>query len=117
MHKFSCENTYPNQLSTKVEFTIPSDADLTDMLEQFELYLKAVGFSFDGNVDIVPVDEYGNYGENNPPVGESKKKLWDATPEEWNAAAKWTQDYTGTGQYVNTTYNVQEPVYVGKRAK
>ena len=116
MHKFSFENTYPEQLSTTVEFTVPSDADLTDMLEQFELYLKAVGFNFDGNVDIVPehsfddtvrgFDEYGNYGENNPPVGEPKKKLWDATPEEWNAAAKWTQDYTGTGQYMTTPYDV-----------
>ena len=112
MHKFSYENTYPEQLSTKVEFTLPSDADLPDMLEQFELYLKAVGFNFDGNIEIVPehsfddtvrFDEYGNYGENNPPVGDapvfekgypsydavnSKKKLWDATPEEWNQAYK-----------------------------
>jgi len=130
MHKFSFENTYPEQLSTTVEFTVPSDADLTDMLEQFELYLKAVGFSFDGNIDIVPehsfddtvrgFDEYGNYGENNPPVVEptaekgypsyeavnSKKKLWDATPEEWNQAYK----------SVTMTYN-GEPIYKGPRAK
>ena len=108
MHKFSYENTYPNQLPTTVEFTVPSDADLTDMLEHFELYLKAVGFSFDGNVDIVPEHGFEDTVRNS---------IDDATPEEWNAAAKWTQDYTGTGQYVNTAYDIQEPVYVGKRTK
>jgi len=35
-------------------------------------------------------DEYGNYGENNPPVGivprrEGAKSIDDATPEEWDA--------------------------------
>lgn len=54
MHKFIYENDYQGQLDTKVEFNIPSDADLTDMLEEFQNYLKAIGFSFDGNVDIVP---------------------------------------------------------------
>ena len=53
MHKFIYENDYQGQLDTKVEFNIPSDADLTDMLEEFQNYLKAIGFSFDGNVDIV----------------------------------------------------------------
>ena len=97
MHKFSYENTYPEQLPTTVEFTVSSDASLTDMLEQFELYLKAVGFNFDGNLDIVPedrfddtvrFDEYGNYGENNPPVGERN----------------YTQDMTGTGHFLPYGY-------------
>ena len=114
MHKFVYENDYEGQLATKVEFTVPSDASLTDMLEQFEYYLKGVGFHIDGNLDIVPedsfddthrgynpqerFDEYGNYGENNPPVGDSptkRKKLWDATPEEWNEAYKVTMNYNG----------------------
>ena len=45
MHKFIYENDYQGQLDTKVEFNIPSDADLTDMLEEFQNYLKAIGFS------------------------------------------------------------------------
>ena len=119
MHKFIMENDYQGQLSTKVEFTIPSDADLNDMCEQFTLFLKACGYSIpEGHVldftpedgygekgwdsffsdgtsteDVEPrkFDEYGFYGENNPPVGEGetqRKKLWDATPEEWNQAYK-----------------------------
>ena len=46
MHKFIYENDYEQQLNTKVEFNIPSDADLTDMLEEFQNYLKAIGFLF-----------------------------------------------------------------------
>ena len=90
MHKFIMENDYPEQLPVKVEFTVPSDADLNDMLEQFELYLKAVGFNFDGNLDIVPehsFDEHTKYTGDGT-YEESKKKLWDATPEEWNQAYK-----------------------------
>ena len=79
MHKFIMENDYPDQLSTTVEFTVPSDADLTDMLEQFELYLKAVGFSFDGNIDIVPEHSFDDTVRNS---------IDDATPEEWNQAYK-----------------------------
>ena len=114
MHKFTYENTYPDQLPITVEFTIPSDASLDEMCMEFTNYLKAIGFhvpegetldfvpedgytkkgwdSFEPNVtdDFNPrgFDEYGNYGENNPPLGETKKKLWDATPEEWNNAYK-----------------------------
>lgn len=111
-HKFIYENTYEEQLPVKVEFTIPSDADLNDMCEEFTNYLRAVGFHIpQGNyLDFVNDDgdtekgwddffekentvtedfcEYGNYGENNPPVGETKKKLWDATPQDWNNAYK-----------------------------
>jgi len=79
MHKFSYENTYPEQLSVKVEFTVPSDADLNDMLEQFELYLKAVGFNFDGNLAIVPEHSFDETVRNS---------IDDATPEEWNQAYK-----------------------------
>jgi len=105
MHKFVYENDYEEQLSTKVEFTIPSDADLSDMLENFQYYLQAIGFHIDGNVDIVPEHSFDDTVRFNE-YDNSKKKLWDATPEEWNAAAKWTQDYTGTGQYMTTPYDV-----------
>ena len=79
MHKFIMENDYPDQLPTTVEFTVPSDADLNDMLEQFELYLKAVGFNFDGNLDIVPEHSFDETVRNS---------IDDATPEEWNQAYK-----------------------------
>ena len=79
MHKFSYENTYPEQLPTTVEFTVSSEASLTDMLEQFELYLKAVGFNFDGNLAIVPEHSFDETVRNS---------IDDATPEEWNQAYK-----------------------------
>lgn len=113
MHKFVYENDYEGQLNTKVEFCVPSDADLTDMLEQFEHYLKAIGFSFDGNIDIVPEHSFDDTVRFNE-YDNSKKKLWNATPEEWNAAANWTQDMTGTGQYINTPNYGDVKVTYGK---
>ena len=112
MHKFEWENPYFDQEPRKIVIEVGQDASLTEMLEAFQSYLKAVGYGFDGNLDIVPedsfddthrgynpqekFDEYGNYGENNPPVGDSpRKKLWDATQEEWNEAYKFTMNYNG----------------------
>lgn len=106
-HKFIYENTYEEQLPVKVEFTVPSDADLNDMCEEFTNYLRAVGFHIpQGNyLDFVNDDgdtekgwddffekeypteyfcEYGNYGENNPPA--SSYSIDYATPQEWNNA-------------------------------
>ena len=79
MHKFSYENDYEQQLNTKVEFSIPSDADLTDMLEEFQNYLKAIGFRFDGNVDIVPEHSFDDT---------VRTSINSATPKEWNNAYK-----------------------------
>ena len=103
MHKFIMENDYQEQLQTKVEFTVPSEADLTDMCEQFTLFLKACGYSIpEGEyLDFTPEDGYSSEGwdsmetatedfnPRNPldtPPDIGKKKLWDATPEEWNNA-------------------------------
>ena len=79
MHKFEWVNPYNDQEPRKVVIEVGQDADLTEMLEAFESYLKSVGYYFDGNVDIV---------------------------SENNVVEKWTQDYTGTGQYINAPYNV-----------
>ena len=79
MHKFIYENDYEQQLNTKVEFSIPSDADLTDMLEEFQNYLKAIGFCFDGNVDIVPEHSFDDT---------VRTSIDYATPEQWNNAYK-----------------------------
>src|SRR5210317_72135 len=111
MHKFIYENTYPEQLPVKVEFTIPSDASLDDICEEFTNYLKAIGYSIpNGEVlDFVPEDGYSSKGwddffKSEPapedfeprPVEETRKKLWDATPEDWNNAYKSvTVSYNG----------------------
>lgn len=123
MHKFTSEYGEGYQ-PEKIEITVSRDADLTEMVESFTYYLKACGYHIpEGHaLDFVPedgwsdrgwddlgtvtddfnprgFDEYGNYGENNPPV-EEKKKLWDATPEEWNQAYK-SVTMTFNGKPVN----------------
>lgn len=41
----------------KVIVEVAEDSNITQMLNAFEHFLKASGFSFDGYIDIVPVDD------------------------------------------------------------
>ena len=91
MHKFTYENTYPDQLPVKVEFTIPSDADLNDMCEEFTNYLKAIGFHIpEGKcLDFVPEDGYTDKGwDDFFDKKNNRSSIDDATPMEWNNAYK-----------------------------
>jgi hypothetical protein len=132
MYKFIFEDTEKEQNSIfdpyhtkRVEFQVRDNSSLDEMLDAFENFLKANGYHFDGNVDIVPEDsmeidpdkrEWEYDCEGNKVVKgdftklyKPKKKLWDATPEEWNAAFKSGEEkkkFFGTGQYLNTPYNV-----------
>lgn len=40
-----------------VKFYTPQDASLSDMLEMYQRFLRASGYVFDGNIEIVPEDE------------------------------------------------------------
>jgi hypothetical protein len=101
MHKFTYENTYPDQLPVTVEFTIPSDASLDDMCQEFTNYLRAIGFHIpEGKLlDFVPEDGYSSKGwdsfepdvtEDFEPKDEPFKpfaySINSATPQEWNNA-------------------------------
>ena len=85
MHKFTYENTYPDQLPVTVEFTIPSDASLDDMCQEFTNYLRAIGFHIpEGKLlDFVPEDGYSSKGWDS---FESRNGIDNATPQEWNNA-------------------------------
>jgi hypothetical protein len=88
----------------RIEFQVKDNSNLDEMLDAFENFLKANGYNFDGNVDIVPEDsmeldpdkrDWQYDCEGNKVVKgdfttlyKPKKKLWDATPEEWNQAYK-----------------------------
>ena len=39
-----------------VTFEMPADVTITQMLYNFECYLRACGFVFDGNLEVVPDD-------------------------------------------------------------
>lgn len=64
MHKFIYENDYTEQEPRKITFEVGMDADLTEMIEAFENYLKAVGYNWDGVLDIQPEQssDYLPYG-------------------------------------------------------
>ena len=86
----------------KIEFTVEDDSGLEELCDAFEHFLKACGYEFDGNVEIVdqmeldPDKRNWQYDcEGNKVVKgdfttlyKPKKKLWDALPEEWNQAYK-----------------------------
>jgi len=88
----------------RIEFQVKDNSNLDEMLDAFENFLKANGYNFDGNVDIVPEDsmeldpdkrDWQYDCEGNKVVKgdfttlyKPKKKLWDATPEEWSQAYK-----------------------------
>jgi hypothetical protein len=45
--------------SNRIEFTLPPDSTLTEVVESFEAFLKASGYHFDGVLDFV-IDEDPN---------------------------------------------------------
>jgi hypothetical protein len=63
----------------RVEFQVRDNSDLDEMCDAFENFLKANGYHFDGNVDIVPEHSFDETVRNS---------IDDATPEEWNQAYK-----------------------------
>ena len=64
---------------TKVTFEVGEDASLTQMLDAFEHFLKASGFSFDGYLDFVKDDEV------DPFVEELVKHQNEPHPPRWAA--------------------------------
>jgi hypothetical protein len=99
--------------TNRIEFNVDDDASLDEMCDAFQHFLMANGYSFDGNVEIVPNEEdelrdykamqqditelngdgnreRGRYGEDTHDY--NRKSLWDATPREWDAAAKKLKD-------------------------
>jgi len=63
----------------RVEFQVRDNSNLDEMLDAFESFLKANGYNFDGNVDIVPEHSFDETVRNS---------IDDATPMEWNNAYK-----------------------------
>jgi len=63
----------------RIEFQVRDNSNLDEMLDAFENFLKANGYKFDGNVDIVPEHSFDETVRNS---------IDDATPEEWNQAYK-----------------------------
>jgi len=41
-----------------ITFDMPGDVTITQMLWNFQCYLKACGFVFDGNLEVVPEEGY-----------------------------------------------------------
>jgi len=94
--------------TNRIEFNVEDGSDLDEMCDAFQHFLLANGYSFDGNVEIVPNEEdelldykamqqdmtelngdgnreRGRYGEDTHVYKPKRTSLWDAKPEEWDA--------------------------------
>lgn len=60
-----CEDFSP----VDVTFDMPGDVTITQMLWNFECYLKACGFVFDGNLEVVPEESYDVIDEDDTSYG------------------------------------------------
>ena len=70
----------------KVTFDVAEDASLNQMLDAFEHFLKASGFSFDGQLDFVKDDEVDPFVEElvkepHPPRWAAKSDLMSTFDE------------------------------------
>ena len=74
----------------RVEFQVRDGSNLDEMLDAFENFLKANGYHFDGNVDIVQEEDesYESRIDYNMWDQKTNYSLDSATPEEWNQAYK-----------------------------
>jgi hypothetical protein len=55
--KYTYTDTNLEEISpVEITFDMPGEVTITQMLYNFESYLKAVGFVFDGHLEVVPED-------------------------------------------------------------
>jgi len=85
--------TFDEFAHSKVTFDIAEDAFLDQMLDAFEHFLKASGFSFDGRLDFVKddeddpfIDELVNHQKSELPYA-SDKEIADEKIGKWLSAA------------------------------
>jgi hypothetical protein len=54
--KYISEESIEEISPVEITFEVPGEVTISQMLYNFESYLKAVGFVFDGHLEVVPED-------------------------------------------------------------
>jgi len=78
-----------NHHTKRIEFHVEDDAGLDEMCDAFENFLKANGYNFDGNVEIVPPEDKSYESRIDYNMWDNRTtsySLNSATPEEWDKA-------------------------------
>jgi hypothetical protein len=91
--KYTYNDTTLEEYSpVEVTFEVPGDVTLTQMLYNFQCYLKACGFVFDGSLEIIDTDT----------INEMQDKDWDKYYTDYNGVEKgW--DMGGSAQHMADT--------------
>lgn len=72
---FTCEHDGPfNKVNQRLHYETMSET-LTEVIEDFELFLKGCGFNFDGHLDIISMKDF--YGELTPEEHLSVPEYYD----------------------------------------
>ncbi len=58
--KYISEESIEEISPVEITFEVPGEVTISQMLYNFESYLKAVGFVFDGRLEIVPEDVWAD---------------------------------------------------------
>jgi hypothetical protein len=97
--KYTYNETSLEEFSpVEVTFEVPGDVNLAQMLYNFQCYLRACGFVFDGSLEIVSEESYdaiddtsyccmGDSDNCNEEHKDVDKKMWDKIAE--NVKQKW----------------------------
>jgi hypothetical protein len=63
--KYISEESIEEISPVEISFELPGEVTISQMLYNFESYLKAVGFVFDGHLEVVPEDGYDAIDDTN----------------------------------------------------
>jgi hypothetical protein len=107
--KYTYNDTTLEEFSpVDVTFDMPGEVTITQMLWNFQCYLKACGFVFDGRLEVVPEDGYDVIDEDLGWEGEAV--------EEWNKGLEKLQAEVKKNKWVHGMCNPPSPDWKKKNS-
>jgi hypothetical protein len=124
--KYTYTDTELEEVSpVEITFDMPGDVTITQMLWNFESYLKACGFIFDGHLEVVPEFGYDLKDEikEEPPyccMGDADNSDWEDQAhgklQEWNEGLAKLQAEVKKNKWVHGMCNPPAPDWKKKNS-
>jgi len=91
--KYTCNESCEDFSPVDITFDMPGDVTITQMLWNFECYLKACGFVFDGHLEVVPEDGYDVINDDNACCQYTQDLLDARKDDKWANAEKNVKEF------------------------
>jgi len=122
--KYTYTDTNIEEISpVEITFDMPGEVTITQMLWNFECYLKACGFIFDGHLEVVPESGYDLEDEEEPPyccMGDTDNSDWEDQAQEklqeWNEGLAKLQAEVKKNKWVHGICNPPSPDWKKKNS-